>query len=329
MTDRTNARLPEGVPGKSYKALGLALLLAVSALVGSASTTQADVIPFNPTGGGAVGAIPITGFDELPGNALAKNVIQNGTITVGETFNLYYQASVGKLLNGNTSVNLPANTQITVLAGFTERVTGLTTGIDGSVTATFALAPIGTPNAINFVKFYESPTPPSADNATGANFAQGNLFLQATVDPTKPNGGNFTRFFNSIGPIAPGSAQQSVSGSGSTSLIANIVPGSALPGYFPSNSTLQIISLDFQTTTSLPFSNGTSPSSGFNSTGMLNTPDITPNLGAVNGVNGPDFQFQADASNGFTTPEPSSVVLTAMGLVGMLGLGWRKRNASV
>jgi hypothetical protein len=323
MEDRIKVRLREDRRGHNLLFSGIAMML-VGVI---ASTSRADVLLFNPTGGGASGAIPISGCDEKSGNASAKGVIQNGTITIGETFTRYYQASVASLLGPKgEKMDLPANTRISVLAGFTEQVTDLhTSPISGQTTATFRLAPTQT---TNFGNFYESNTPLSASDATGQNFALGNLFLPTKVDPTSNNSGTFTRDFHSVLNIAPGNTQQSVTGSGSMALNIHEIPGSALAGYFPDDTLTPVLALDFPITTSLPFPDGVPPSSGFNSTGTLNDSDSTPALGAINDVAGPDFPFGAHAIDGFSTPERSSIALTAMGLVGLVGLGWRKRMLS-
>jgi hypothetical protein len=49
---------------------------------------------------------------------------------------------------------------------------------------------------------------------------------------------------------------------------------------------------------------------------------VVPNLGTINGVNGPDFQFQADSNLSFVSassiPEPASVILASIGLLGAI-----------
>jgi hypothetical protein len=50
-----------------------------------------------------------------------------------------------------------------------------------------------------------------------------------------------------------------------------------------------------------------------------------PNLGNENGL-GPDFQTQADANASFdVVPEPSSILLGAIGLLGMAAFVRRRR----
>ena len=58
-------------------------------------------------------------------------------------------------------------------------------------------------------------------------------------------------------------------------------------------------------------------------------PNITPNIGTVNGLNGTDFQFQADANFSFiaaSVPEPASIIQASLGLLAVLGLAaWVRR----
>jgi hypothetical protein len=59
------------------------------------------------------------------------------------------------------------------------------------------------------------------------------------------------------------------------------------------------------------------------------TGQYNPNVGAANGVTGPDFLFQSQSANNFGVPEPSSITMacTAAGIVALAGL-WRRRKAT-
>jgi hypothetical protein len=126
---------------------------------------------------------------------------------------------------------------------------------------------------------------------------------------------NFDQFSNAYGNM------QSVVGSGGSTV--DFMTTSSNAGYFP--TPIQVIGMHFVTSNAVPFT-ALDPSRLFPGLGAGNT-DITPALGAVNGVNGPDFQFSADA---FVTavPEPTSLCLTGLGLGGIL-VYLRRRRAQV
>ena len=70
------------------------------------------------------------------------------------------------------------------------------------------------------------------------------------------------------------------------------------------------------------------PSARFSSNGIANG-DVVANRGAVNGVTGPDFQFQADANTSFqvsAVPEPETYALMLGGL-GLIGFVARRRRS--
>ena len=52
-----------------------------------------------------------------------------------------------------------------------------------------------------------------------------------------------------------------------------------------------------------------------------NTPN---NIGAQNGVSGPNFEFQADTATSFTIPEPGSVALLGVTLAGIAVVARRR-----
>lgn len=266
------------------------------------------------------------GFDT--GNALAQASIAGGQIMAGQTFQLFFQTRLTDLavtpgggsitpagLNGSASG--PAF-ETTAVGSVTEVVTSVSPG--GSVT--FATAPVQ--SAASFIRMFYHPGLLS-DYFTGAGFAVGTQILAAT-----PSGGsgNFSLDsatispFDSFDPPAspPGAAYAgvtSVSGSGGS--IINGVVTSADPNFFKSPT----ISIRLDAFNNIPFTS-TTPSQFFNS--FANTPTILANHGAVNGVTGPDIQFQSRSAASFTVvPEPASVTLLIVGLGALVA--WRQRIA--
>jgi uncharacterized repeat protein (TIGR01451 family) len=265
----------------------------------------ASPILFNPTGSNSTPPVAVGAFDWAPGNSLA---VSSRPLTVGETFQLDYQARLADLIDpqGNSFVPPGLNTtyQITAVASITEVVTSSTPG--GTV-ATFGLAPTQSPNS--FFEIYYNPAVVSNDLA-GTGFNVGTLILTGSPDPTLPSSGNFALALNGSGnPIIepfdlfnpvnyPGI--QTVVGAGSAETNADV--STFDPAFFKT----PVAQLSFDTSDVTPFLK-TDPSMLFVGAPGGAPPNVTPNIGTINGVNGTDFQFQSDANSSFTSPPPSLV----------------------
>lgn len=314
----------------------LLLLISVIAALGVAgvtSTANADPFLFDPDGpGGPNPTMLIGGLDWQPGNSLAVSALP---LTVGTEFQLLYQARLGSLLdtNGN-AISTPGlngtpgapGFQITAVASFTEVVTSLS---PSPISATFTLAPVQSPKSFLEIWFNTNQV---ADNLAGTGFNSGTRILTGSPSPTLANGGNFTIFqatgslpkFDSFGADNyPGIS--SVVGAGGA--LINSFINTQDSGFFV--TPLTVGSTSFNTSQKTPF-DSTDPSMKFSDTGNgVNPANVTPSIGTINGVNGKDFQFQADGNSSFspTIPEPASVVLLCMGLsAGLLGRGWLNRR---
>jgi len=286
--------------------LVLAGLLAVS----SASSSRADFVPFVPTGTGP--AVTIGGLDFAVGNALARNVVP---LSIGSTFELYYQATLAGYIDTTGKTIAPAGLnstfEITAVARITEVVTSVVT-VGGTTTATFSLAPVQVAPFFNI--YYDANPATFANNLAGTGFTDGTLILSGTPNLQNPGAGNFTRLdstapvqFDQFGGNNYG-AQTTVTGFGQT--LTNFLVTSQNSAFFPTTLT----SINFNTSNNVPF-NQQDPSGLFTS-----TPGTTfaPNRGAINGSSGPDFQFQSDGNASFTAvPEPASLAMTALGLAGI------------
>jgi hypothetical protein len=304
------------------RTIAVTLALSVGALAQSA---RADFIRFNPNGTGAAGALNIGSFDEAVGNAVAVGV---GPPAVGTVFTLLYQATIPTFIdsNGNT-VNAPAGTQFTIVAGFREQITSVSGGTTPNIT--FAFVPGGN----NYLEIYANTTGLNlANNSAGTGFNTGTLILSGNVFSPNPTIGNFQvtnatpTLFDQFDNPRPAkfATQQTVSGGGQTTIASTV--NFTNPNYFITPPS--ILSLNFTTSNGVPFFQQ-SPSQLFvqapGGPGAL----YNPNLGAVNVLTGPDVQFQADATNSFTVvPEPSGITLLGIGLVGILGGARLKRKRS-
>ena len=275
----------------------------------------ASPIEFNPTGNGnPADTFAIRAFDWAPGNSLAVSSVP---LTVGDTFQLDYQATLADLIDPNSNSFVPpglnSTYQITAVASITEVVTSL--NANGSV-ATFALAPTQSPNS--FFEIYYNPAVVASDLA-GTGFNVGTLILAASPNPTLANSGNFALALNGGNPIIQPFDQfdaanypgiTTVTGTGSATLDGNV--SSVDPAFFETN----LAQISFDTNNTTPFLE-TDPSMLFVGSPGGGAPNVTPNIGTINGVNGTDFQFQADANSAFTTapptlattPSPTSVTL--------------------
>lgn len=299
------------------KTLAVAVALGLG-LAGAAA--QATTFSFNPNGTGAGGAIGGVGIiDEAPGNVLA---IGGAALFPGDVITDLYQANLGTM-NSPTNQILFANGTggnfFTFVAGFNETVIAT-----GPGTAVFALAP-GAPNF-----FYIC-----AQNALGNDLA-GTGF--ACADPILSGHATFLSGTQSVFPIAPTDLDQSpdgnqraptqtVTSNGATSL--TVLIDSVNMGYFPSlNPGTQIIFSFTNTSQVTPF-NQANPSFCFSSNGHADC-DTPDNIGLINGVTGPNFQFQADANTSLTVraiPEPGTLGLLGLAVGGLAWFGRRRDKA--
>ncbi len=300
------------------KALGT--VLGAAGLLSLGSSVRAAFLDFNPTGSNASPTTTIAGIDIAPGSALARGSIP---LSVGSTFELDFQSTVNGVINTNgltvAPPGLATNYQITAVASFTEVVTSLSA--DGTV-ATFALAPTQASNSF-FELYYNPAVVANSQASTGIN--AGTLILQATPSSTSPSVGIFSlstgpggapviQQFDQFGSTNHYPGINSVSGSGSAMIGADVT-------YFDPNFFLTPVSqVSFNTSLVTPFAQAT-PSAMFTNFPGVGNPDVTPNLGSINGDNGRSFQFEADPNISFQViPEPSSIILIGMGLVGVFGV---------
>jgi hypothetical protein len=319
--------------------MSVPVALAVVIMALAAPARAGVVVGLDPTGGGGANpanTINATQLTWAPGNVLAIGAVSNGAFNTTTPVTIEYQALL-QGINGTTQTGgtvavvgqqndtTPANggdivlggvstgRELFITASFQERIASPAPG-----TLTFSFAP-GAPNTVtiydapagtfkNFAGLGSSPPAGAIPILTGSvipSGAEGNYGGSFTVTSTSST----TPLNNYPGDTAAQAfwaGTHTVSGSGSTFVPVKV--NSVDPAFL--QSTPPLIELSFSSISSaLPF-NSVEPSQMVNGI-------PTSALGPLNGFSGPDVLFQAQASNDFLVPEPSSIIpaLTAATMI--------------
>jgi len=307
-------------------------LLACAAAAGlSAPAARADIVSFDPDGAaGGNGPLAVGSFDFGVGNMLAQGISSLPTST-GQTFQLYYQAGLTGFQNANgdpLGVNgLGTTFELTGVSSVTYVVTNVVAGASGT-TVNVARAAAQSPNS--FLELWYDTTP-DANSLTGTGYNDGTRILFASPNAGGTNTGSITAAatnsvlnvtqFDQFG--ADNYGIQSLSTTGSINTAFSVL--SADPTFFLTS----VLTFQFTTGSDITPFTQTNPSAVFAGLPGGVAPAVVPIRGTTNGLNGLDFQFQNDGSGSFTVvPEPGSVTLLGLGLVGLIGLRLRRRGAA-
>jgi hypothetical protein len=307
-------------------------VLAATAMLGLAATAaQADTMTINGVSG--VGAL-----DWNVGNALSVSNTNVLATVNGTPSTLYYQAALGSLNDAFgapiTGTGLNSTFDITVVAAFGEKASNV--GI-GSANYVFDSS-----NTTNYFKVYlnNAITPANAPNPLlGTGYTSGILIMSGVITDSF---GNFSDKLNSTGTalatpvnlLSAGEANtdpaakaywngvKSVTGGGHTQADVDVTYLNPLYASVPVG-TIQL-NLNYDGSNDVPYTT-VAPSEFFNG-GTINT---KAGIGAINGVSGNDFVFQADGSSAVTivTPEPSTMVLLGAGLFGLSVFARRRKES--
>jgi hypothetical protein len=292
-----------------------------ASLLAFAAAARADTIQFDPDGPSPVNpSYTINGLGFGPGNALAMGFLPGGALTVGSTFTVYYQSHVTNLSGPLAPPAIPGLNsifQITEVAQLEEVVTSVTATSTGT-TATFQLVA----NANNRLNIYENNAVVFND-AAGTGFTAGTII--ASLTPTNLISSSFQNStaakgfatFNQTGAGNTDATGLAATGSGGTQLGLNV--NSFNPAFFQSPITASL----FNSSLSAVF-DAVSPSLLF--TSPNGGASFAPNIGAINGITGPDVQFQfTGITQSFNAvPEPSSFALACAG--GLACAGYARRR---
>jgi hypothetical protein len=296
-------------------------LIPVAAAFGFAFAASSSAQAFTLKDGTNVLATDSTTLDwNASGSGVAKGVGPFGNLILpGQQFQFLYQSNLASIdgnttglfdngldFNANGSKGAGKAFEFTIVAKLNEKVTSLSGN-----TATFGL---NGPASDNKVAIYYD-TAANASTTAGTGFDDGTLVALLTIVPD--NTQSTFSVFSLPTPASPGHPATTGDGQGSTKLSARIVePGDFVNSNFIQLAAGQMFGINFESNLNYPA--GNSSTNKFQIGGSSLFPNYTT------AANGTDIVFKVDGSNTFSVPEPGTMMLLGMGMLGLVGAKRRR-----
>lgn len=288
------------------------LMIVAIASIAFASAARADVITFDPDGGGSIAGMSVSSFDFLPGNALAdfgpNDPIGQADNGQSGNFTVYFQTRLGSLLGPNgedlpvPGLNQPNGFEITAVAQF-----DVSYLVDNNQIQFQGPTGRGT----NFVRLYYSE--PNADDLAGTGFHDGQLILDGPAVAAV----GLSQMFEFVMPFDTFGPNNYPAIASLFSIGSVFVQAEDFLTLDPAFFLTAVDSMQVASNLKSPFSEA-NPSAVFD---HPNGP-VTPVIGPVNGA-AEDVQLQTDATASFLIPEPATAALLG---VGLLAVAARRRR---